>query len=156
MWEIRTSVQDQHLSKTTLVSGFDENISIWGFWYIHAKAHGRYWVSSDTFIKNCQCIPSWATEGLTIQTPMWPVHFPVLFIIHNIISPSGMHSSKILPLSTIALFQRPFFCTSCEMVVALGPRGTAVIELHSNQRRNLIDFPTHSTLMLSSRHKIPH
>lgn len=81
---------------------------------------------------------------------------PALFIIHNIISPSGMHSSKILPLSTIALFQRPFFCTSCEMVAAVGPREIAVIELHSNQRRNLIDFPTHSTLMVSSRHKIPH
>lgn len=81
---------------------------------------------------------------------------PALFIIHNIISLSGMHSSKILPLSTTALFQRPFFCTSCEMVVALGPRETAVIELHSNQRRHLIDFPTHSTLMVSSRHKIPH
>lgn len=79
---------------------------------------------------------------------------PALLIIHNIISLSGMHSSKILPLSTTALFQRPFFCTFCEMVVALGPREMAVIELHSNQRRDLIDFPTHSTLMVSSRHKI--
>lgn len=38
LWEIRTNTQDQHLSKTTLVSGFDQNVSIWGFWYIHAKA----------------------------------------------------------------------------------------------------------------------
>ena len=75
---------------------------------------------------------------------------PALFIIHNITPLSGTHSGRILPLSTTALIQKSFFGTSCETVVSLGPRGTAVIELHSNQRRNLIDFPTHSTLMVSS------
>lgn len=38
---------------------------------------------------------------------------------------------------------------------ALGTRGIAVTELQRNQRQNLIHFPTHSILMLSSWHRIP-
>lgn len=145
MWEIIANAQDQHLAKTS-----DQNISIWAsgtFMPRHMEDNGYHLTplsgTVNAFLAELQ-------KALPPKPQYHQYITPALFIIHNIISPSGMHSSKILPLSTTALFQRPFFCTSCEMVVALGPKGTAVIELHSNQRRNLIDFPTHSTLMVSS------
>lgn len=98
---------------------------------------------------------SWATEGLTTLKNSHEYTPPDLFIIHNITPLSGTHTSRILPLSETALTQRSFFSTSHETDFALGPRGTAVIELYSNQERNLIDFPTHSTFMVSSWHTIP-
>lgn len=92
-----------------------------------------------------QLPPSWAPECPTTLRPSITSTFPQLFyyLEYNPTFWNAQWQDLVLVYNSSNL---EVFYASCETVVALDPRGTAVIELHSNQRRNLIDFPSHSIL----------